>query len=76
MAECSNTVEQRMNPGGSNDEKLTNVGTTLSTSVSLSSLLPPTASVNVLISQLIYEWSDTVEQRMIYEAASTRGGPT
>ena len=65
-AECSNTVKQRMNPGGSNDEKLTNIGTTLSTSVRLSSLLPPTASVAVLASWLIYEWSDTVEQRMIY----------
>ena len=55
-----------MNSGGSNDGKLTNVGTTLSTSVRLSSLLPPTASVTVLVSWLIYEWSNTVEQGMIY----------
>ena len=57
-----------MNPGGSNDERLTNVVTTsfVSTSVSFLLLLPPTASVTVLISQLIYEWSNTVEQRMIY----------
>ena len=40
-------VEQRMIPGGSNVERLTDVGTTsvVPTSVSLSSLLPPTVSL-------------------------------
>ena len=65
--------DEFQNSGGSNDEKLTNVGTTLSTSVILSSLLPPTASVAALN---IYEWSDIVEQGMIKEAASMGGGPT
>ena len=39
----SDTVKQRMIPGGSNDERLTDVGTTsfVPTSVTLSSLLPP-----------------------------------
>ena len=59
-----------MIPLTSNDERLTNVVTTsesfVSTSVSFLLLLPLTASVTALISWLIYEWSDTVEQRMIY----------
>ena len=59
-----------MIPLTSNDERLTNVVTTsesfVSTSVSFLLLLPLTASVTALISWLIYEWSDTVEQRVIY----------
>ena len=57
-----------MIPLTSNDERLTNVVTTsfVSTSVSFLLLLPLTASVTALISWLIYEWSNTVEQRVIY----------
>ena len=52
-------------PGDTNDERLTDVGTTsfVPTSVSLSSLLPLTESA--LISWLIYKCSDTVEWRTI-----------
>ena len=62
--QVSDTVEQRMIPGG-NNERPTDVGTTsfVPTLVSLSLLLPPT--VTALISWLIYKCSNTVEQRMI-----------
>ena len=57
----------RIITGGSNGERLTNVGTTsfMPAAVSLSSLLPPTVSLHSYHSLIIYECCDTVEQRMI-----------
>ena len=58
---CSNTVEQRMAPRGSNDDRLTDTGTTsfVPTMVSFLSLLPLT--VTVLVSWLTYDCSDKHE---------------
>ena len=63
--ECSNTIRQRMIPGGSNNDKLTDVGTTsfIPTSVSL--------SLHSYHDWLIYECSDTIEHSLASQTQLT-----
>ena len=76
---CSDTVKQRMIPGGSNDKRLTNTESIGTTSFMPTYICHPLviaiaacASVAALMSWLIYKCSDTVEQSVIAGGSNER----
>ena len=58
MYECGDTVEQRVAPGGSNDERVTTIGTERVSRIGTASFVPILLTLSSLI-------SDTIEQRVI-----------